>query len=185
LTKPEVRELAARAGLPVASKVDSQDLCFLAGTNRARFLARHGGLGERPGAIVDRSGAVLGRHRGQHNFTVGQRRGLGLAGREPLYVLAKDAATNRVTVGPASALETTRVAVRAARLHRDGARVDRVKLRYRSKPLAARVIGDAPAGRHRALELELAERADAAVPGQLACLMDGERVIGWGTITRR
>jgi tRNA-specific 2-thiouridylase len=185
LTKPEVREIAARAGLPVAGKLDSQDLCFLAGTDRARFLARHGRLGDRPGAIVDRSGTVLGRHRGQHRFTVGQRRGLGLTGEEPLYVLDKDAATNRVTVGPAAALETTRVAVRAARLHREGARVDRVKLRYRSKPLPATVLGDAPAGRHPALELELAERADAAVPGQLACLMDGERVIGWGTITRR
>ena len=93
LTKPEVSALAGDAGLPVASKADSQDLCFLAGTDRARFLARHGGLGDRPGAIVDRAGKVLGRHRGQHRFTVGQRRGLGVAGDEPLYVLDKDAAT--------------------------------------------------------------------------------------------
>src|SRR5436305_6046995 len=79
LTKPEVRRIAGQAGLPVADKADSQDLCFLAGTDRGRFLERHGGLGERPGELVDRSGAVLGSHRGQHLFTVGQRRGLGLA----------------------------------------------------------------------------------------------------------
>ena len=91
LTKPKVREMAAAAGLPVASKADSQDLCFLAGTNRARFLQRHGGIGDRPGEIVDRDGTVLGRHRGQHLFTVGQRRGIGIDGGEPLYVLDKDA----------------------------------------------------------------------------------------------
>src|SRR5581483_5268253 len=79
LTKPEVRAIAAQAGLPAASKVDSQDLCFMAGTNRARFLARHGGIGEAPGSIVDTSGNVLGHHNGQHRFTVGQRRGIGIA----------------------------------------------------------------------------------------------------------
>ena len=101
LTKPEVRALAAAAGLPVAGKADSQDLCFLAGTDRARFLARHGEARPiAPGPIVDRGGNVLGRHRGQHRFTVGQRRGLGVAAGEPLYVLDKDAAANRVTVGP-------------------------------------------------------------------------------------
>ena len=185
LTKPEVRLIASEAGLPVANKADSQDLCFLAGTDRGRFLARHGGLGDRSGAIVDRGGNELGRHRGQHRFTVGQRRGLGVSGAEPLYVLDKDAASNRVTVGPATALRTTTVRLRGARLHRSGCRVDRVKLRYRSRPLTAWLPGDPPVGRHRSLELELGEDADAAVPGQLACLMDGDRVIGWGTVTRR
>jgi tRNA-specific 2-thiouridylase len=184
MTKPEVRAIAAEAGLPVASKADSQDLCFLAGTDRARFLGRHGALGDRPGAIVDRTGKVLGRHRGQHRFTVGQRRGLGVTGDEPLYVLDKDASTNRVTVGPSEALRTRRVALRGARLHRPGARVNRVKLRYRSKPLTARLPGEPAAGSHRSLELELSGFADAAAPGQLACLMEDERVIGWGTITR-
>src|SRR5436305_14851299 len=89
LTKPEVRRIAAAAGLPVAAKADSQDLCFLAGTDRARFLARHGNLGDRPGDIVDAAGRVLGEHRGQHLFTVGQRRGLGVHNGEPLYVLDK------------------------------------------------------------------------------------------------
>jgi tRNA-specific 2-thiouridylase len=187
LTKPRVREIAAAAGLPVAAKADSQDLCFLAGTDRARFLARHGGIGDEPGEIVDRSGTVLGGHAGQHRFTVGQRRGLGPASAhagEPLFVLDKDAASRRVTVGPRAALRTDRVRVRGARLRREGARVDRVKLRYRSRPLPARVLGDPAAGAHRTLELALDEPADGAAPGQLACLMDGESIVGWGTIAR-
>jgi tRNA-uridine 2-sulfurtransferase len=184
LRKPEVRRIAAEAGLPVASKADSQDLCFLAGTSRARFLARHGGLRERPGPITDAAGAVLGHHDGHHRFTIGQRRGLGVASGAAMYVLDKDAATNRVIVGPRSALHRTNVAIRSARLHRPGARVNRVKLRYRSKPLRARVVGDPPAGRHAVLAIELQDGVEGAAPGQLACLMDGELVVGWGTITR-
>jgi tRNA-specific 2-thiouridylase len=184
LRKPQVREIAAQAGLPVANKADSQDLCFLAGTSRARFLERHGRIGDRPGLVVDQSGTELGRHLGQHRFTVGQRRGLGLAATEPLYVIDKDADSARVTVGPLSALCTEQVAVRGARLHRAGARVNQVKLRYRSRPLAARVAGDPGTGPHRRLTLDLAEPVDGAAPGQLACLMDGDVVVGWGTITR-
>jgi tRNA-specific 2-thiouridylase len=187
LCKPQVREIAAEAGLTVADKLDSQDLCFLAGTDRARFMARHGGLGDAPGELVDGTGTVLGRHLGQHRFTVGQRRGIGIdaaGGTPPLYVLDKDAETGRVTVGPREALQTSRVAVRSARLHRAGARVDRVKLRYRSRPLPARLVGGPGAGHHRTLAIELDEPVEGAAPGQLACLMDGELVVGWGTITR-
>jgi len=185
ITKPEARRIAAEAQLPVASKADSQDLCFLAGTTRAAFLAKHGGIAERPGEIVDADGAVIGRHRGHHGFTVGQRKGLGLANSEPLFVLGVDARANRVTVGTREELETTHVVVRGARLFRDGARVDRVKLRYRTKPLRARLRGaeSLAAGAHRALEIELAEPVDGAAPGQMACLMDGETIVGWGTIT--
>ena len=185
ITKPEARRIAAEAQLPVASKADSQDLCFLAGTTRAAFLAKHGGIAERPGEIVDTDGAVIGRHRGHHGFTVGQRKGLGLANSEPLFVLGVDARANRVTVGTRAELETTHVVVRGARLFRGGASVDRVKLRYRTKPLPAR-LRDAEAlhaGAHRALELELAEPVDGAAPGQMACLMAGETIVGWGTIT--
>ncbi len=186
LTKAQARSIAAEAGLPVAGKPDSQDLCFLAGTDRARFLARHGGLHDRTGEIVDRAGHVLATHHGQHRFTVGQRRGLGAVSRDgiPLYVLEKEASRNRVVVGPRRALETTTVALRGARLHRDGARVDRVKLRYRSRALAARLVGEPPAGHHRTLTVELQEPADGAAPGQLACLMSGELVVGWATISR-
>ena len=184
LEKPAVRAIAAQAGMPVASKVDSQDLCFLAGTDRGRFLARHGGVKPRRGEVVDLAGQVLGVHDGHELFTVGQRRGVGLAVNEPVYVLDKDAATNRVVVGPRERLLTDRVQVRGARLHCESARVDRVKLRYRSKPLAARISDPVPAGRHRELTLELDEPVAGAAPGQLACLMDGELIIGWATITR-
>jgi tRNA-specific 2-thiouridylase len=95
--KPRVRELAQRAGLAVARRRDSQDLCFLAGTRAGAFLERHGGIGELPGAIVDQDGEVLGEHSGAHIFTVGQRHGLGIGGTHPLYVLATDAGTNTVT----------------------------------------------------------------------------------------
>jgi tRNA-specific 2-thiouridylase len=184
LAKPEVRRIAADAGLPVADKLDSQDLCFLAGTDRARFLSRHGGLREKPGEVVDSRGEVLTRHQGQHGFTVGQRRGIGVSRSEPMYVLDKDAHSNRVVVGPRSALSTKRVHVRAARLHRPGDRVDRVKLRYRSTPQRARVADELPAGNHKRLSIDLEQAVDGAAPGQLACLMHGEVVVGWGTITR-
>ncbi len=184
LHKPEVRELAAAAGLPVASKPDSQDLCFLAGTSREAFLARHGGIVDRTGELVDAAGKVLGHHAGQHRFTIGQRHGLGLSAPRPLYVLARDAVSGRVTVGPRERLRTDRVTLRAARLHRRGARVDRVKLRYRTRPLRARVVGDPEPGAHRSLSIDLREAADGAAPGQLACLMDGDLVVGWGTIDR-
>ena len=139
LTKPEVRELARGAGLPVADKRESQDLCFLAGTGKRAFLARHGSLRERPGAIVDRSGATLGRHRGQHLFTVGQRKGLGVAAR---------GAALRARQGPRREHGHGRDARRAGHDGGRGARrgpappggaVDRVKLRYRTRPLACRV----------------------------------------------
>ncbi len=183
MTKDEVRAVAARHGLSVAKKPESQDLCFLAGQGKRGFLRRHGNLVDRDGAVVDRSGRTLGRHRGHHNFTVGQRRGIGVSLNEPGYVVATDAAANTVTVGTREDLETRRIHVRDAVLHRDGARVDNVRLRYHSATLPA-TIGAAAPGRHDALELELDEPFTAASPGQTAVLMDGETIVGHGTIAR-
>jgi tRNA-specific 2-thiouridylase len=180
LPKPRVREIAAEAGLPVASKRESQDLCFLAGEGKRSFLARHAGLGSHTGEIVDAEGRVVGSHPGHHNFTVGQRRGLRVGGGEPLYVLRTDAETNRVVVGARGQLATRRVRVRDALLRRPGRRVDRVKLRYRSKPVECTVA--AGSGRHAELWLELGEPAYGIAPGQTACLMDGSTVVGHGTI---
>jgi tRNA-specific 2-thiouridylase len=182
LTKPEVRERAARANLPVATKRESQDLCFLAGEGKRSFLERHGGLRDRPGHVVDRQGRVLGRHRGHHHFTVGQRRGLGIASDAPLYVLGTDADGNTVTVGSREELGAKTVFVRDAALHRDGERVDRVRLRYRSRAVAARVAGRAAPGEHDRLELELDQPFPGVAPGQTACLMAGDLVVGSGTI---
>ena len=120
LTKPEVRDLARAAALPVADKPDSQDLCFLAGAGgREGFLRRHAPDlvdADAGGEIVDLEGRVVGRHRGQRHFTIGQRRGLGVSAVEPLYVVDKDARTGRVRVGPRAALGTHRVTVRGAKL---------------------------------------------------------------------
>ena len=181
LTKPEVRELASAAGLPVASKAESQDLCFLAGEGKRSFLERQGGLGDLPGAIVGSGGDELGRHGGYHRFTVGQRRGLGIGSHDPLYVLAIDAASNTVVVGDREELQTRRVRVRDATLHRAGGRVDRVRLRYHARPLACS-IGPVGAGEHDELELALAEPAEGVAPGQTACLMSGDAVVGRATI---
>jgi tRNA-specific 2-thiouridylase len=181
LSKPQVREIAARHGLAVAKKPESQDLCFLAGQGKRRFLRRHAGLGERDGAVLDSAGRSIGRHRGHHNYTVGQRRGIGVSAPEPLYVLATDAATNTVTVGPRSELATMQVRIRDAVLHRDGEQVDAVRLRYRSRPVSASVAA-IPRGRHDELEVELGEPFDAASPGQAAVLLCGEAIVGHGTI---
>ncbi len=176
LRKPEVRALAREASLPVAAKPDSQDLCFLAGTGRERFLARHGGLRERPGDIVDRAGRRLGRHRGHHHFTVGQRRGLGIGGTgEPLYVLGTDARANTVTVGARAELATTTVPVRGTRLHRPPDEVDAVKLRYRSAPVRCSLRGE---------EVVLHEPAHGVAPGQAAVFLRGDVVVGCATIAR-
>jgi tRNA-uridine 2-sulfurtransferase len=179
LTKPEVREIASRAGLEVAGRADSQDLCFLAGQGKREFLRRHAGLDEWPGDVVDRRGRRLGSHSGHHNFTVGQRRGLGVGGGEPVFVLGTDAATNTVVAGPRSELSTRRVRIRGARLHRPAERVDGVRLRYHSPRRDCRLE---LSGDPTEAVVALAEPVDGAAPGQVACLLDGDLVVGHGTI---
>jgi len=181
LTKPEVREIAARHQLAVAKKPESQDLCFLSGQGKGDFLRRHGGLREREGDVIDRSGRAIGRHRGHHNFTVGQRRGLGGGAEEPMYVLATDAAANTVTVGPRRDLMARTVHLRNAVLHREGEAVDAVRLRYRSRPVPAAVL-TADTGRHAELRVELGEDFAGVSPGQTAVLLRGEAIVGHGTI---
>jgi len=182
LRKERVRELARMAGLPVARRPDSQDLCFLAGTGQREFLARHGGLGSRRGEIVSDDGRTLGSHGGSHGFTIGQRRGLGIGGGEPLFVLATDARTNTVTVGARERLLTSAVAVRDVTLHRDGACIDAVKIRYRGRRLSCRLDGRNPPGVHERLTVALERPLERTAAGQLACLFAGELIVGHGTI---
>ena len=133
-----------------------------------------------PARSSTRDGRVLGRHDGQHEFTVGQRRGLNVGGREPLYVLGKDAATNRVTVGPRAALATRARAARGrppAPARRRGPSTCGCATTRR--PLR---VPRAPRPTAARLELELAEPAEAVAPGQLACLMRDDCVVGEGTI---
>ena len=186
LQKPRVRELARAAGLPVADKRESQDLCFLAGTGGQAFMRRHGDervrTAERGGDVVDVDGRVLGRHRGHHGFTVGQRRGLGIAATEPLYVLAKDAAANRVIVGPRARLATRSVRLGPGRLHRASRTVESVRLRYHSAQIPCAVRGDHGPGEQPGLDLALEREVGGAAPGQTAVLMDRDRVVGWAPI---
>jgi tRNA-specific 2-thiouridylase len=181
LTKPEVREIAARHELAVAKKPESQDLCFLSGQGKGDFLRRHGGLYEREGDVVNRAGKAIGRHRGHHNFTVGQRRGIGGGAEEPMYVLATNAAANTVTVGPRRDLMARTVRLRNAVLHREGGAIDAVRLRYRSQPVPAAVAA-AETGRHAELQVELGEDFAGVSPGQTAVLLRGEAIVGHGTI---
>lgn len=182
LQKTEVRELAREAGLQVARKPDSQDLCFLAGTRHSAFLARHGDLGERPGAIVDQRGEVLGEHRGAHSYTVGQRHGLGIGAPAPLYVLKTDTRANTVTVGPRNALLAGEVPVRELTLHRDSDCVDGVRVRSHGRRFDCRLQRGLGAGRHARARIELAQPAERTAPGQIACLYAGELVVGHATI---
>ncbi|MHB1810389.1 MAG: tRNA 2-thiouridine(34) synthase MnmA [Solirubrobacteraceae bacterium] len=181
LRKQEVRQIAREAGLAVARKRDSQDLCFLAGTDEQAFLARHGGLQEAPGAILDVTGEVLGEHAGARRFTIGQRRGLRLGGGQPRFVLSTDARANTVTVGGREQLLSSRVEVRDAVLRCEGGLVDSVKIRYRGR----RIPCEPPlarAGTHPRLSVELAEPVERTAPGQLACLYSGELLVGHGPI---
>jgi tRNA-specific 2-thiouridylase len=180
--KPDVRQYAREKNLPVADKQESQDLCFLAGVRKSDLLARLRRQPPRPGEVVTIDGAVLATHDGLDRFTIGQRRGVGVANGSPLYVVGKDTQTGRVTVGPREALAVTRLFVDAVHLHRESAEVDRVKLRYRSDPVACKPTTTLSAGRHRRIELMLSEPFMAAAPGQVACLMSGDRVVGHGLI---
>jgi len=174
MTKPEVRQLAADAGLSVAQTPDSQDLCFLAGTTSEAFLARHGGISDRPGAIINLDGATVGSHNGAHRFTVGQRRGLEIGGvAEPFYVAATDAQANTVTVGTRDQLHRSVVELTDVTLYRPAETVDQARLRSHAPALECRLNGEL---------LELKKSAWAPAPGQTAVLLSGDRVVGCATI---
>jgi tRNA-specific 2-thiouridylase len=182
LHKRQVRVLAEQAGLAVARKRDSQDLCFLAGTRHGAFLERHGGLASRPGPIVDQRGTVLGEHPGAHLLTVGQRHGLGISAPAPLYVLATDAAANTVTVGPRHELLARTLAIEDVTLHRDGRCVDSVRVRAHGRLRPCQPFAECQAGRHARVDVALYEPAERTAPGQIACLYSGDLVVGHGTI---
>jgi tRNA-uridine 2-sulfurtransferase len=189
-TKAETRELARRFGLAVADKQDSQDICFVPSGRYADVIEclRPGAAG--PGEIVDLDGRVLGRHNGIIHFTVGQRRGLGIAAGSPLYVVRLDAASRRVVVGPREALRTSRIRLRDVNWLGDIAiseAIERhaeiyVKVRSTRAPQAAWLHRYADAD----FEVELIGGEDGVSPGQ-ACVFydaaDGQaRVLGGGII---
>jgi tRNA-specific 2-thiouridylase len=183
LDKGEVRAHARRLGLATAEKPESQELCFVPDGDTAAAVERlRPGRAPGPGDVVDRSGARLGSHAGIHRFTLGQRRGIGVAGREPLYVTALDAARNRVVVGGAGdlAAESARlegvswIAGRAPEAPLEA----RVRIRYRHAGAPA-TVEPTPGGGAR---VAFHEPVRALAPGQAAVFYAGERVLGGGWI---
>ncbi len=189
-SKAETRELALRHGLAVADKPDSQDICFVPDGDYAAVIRKLRPGAAEPGEIVHLDGRVLGRHDGVIHYTVGQRRGLGIGGGEPFYVVRLDAARRQVLVGPRSALASRRVTVREINWLGDGAFESAppegwevaVKVRSTRPPRSARVCPTGPVS----ATVELLSPEEGVAPGQ-ACVFyaeDSDRVLGGGWIAR-
>jgi tRNA-uridine 2-sulfurtransferase len=189
-TKAETRELARRFGLSVADKQDSQDICFVPTGHYAQVIERLRPGAAGPGEIVDLDDRVLGRHDGIIHFTVGQRRGLGVATGAPLYVVRLEAAARRVVVGPREALRTSRIRLRDINWLGDGSLEDAVesgpeifvKVRSTRPPQPAWLRSSAGGG----IEVELVAGEDGVSPGQACAFYDAAegqaRVLGGGFI---
>jgi tRNA-uridine 2-sulfurtransferase len=187
LTKPEVREIARRRGLALAEKPDSQEICFIPGGDYKQFITAYleeqgEAFPETAGELVASNGEVIGRHEGIFNFTVGQRKGLGVSSPSPLYVLNIDPASHRVTVGADAELATR--TLRANRLNwisipelNAPMRVQ-AKIRHRHEPAWATLE---PAGAGEAIAT-FDEPQRAVTPGQSAVFYDGDEVVGGGWI---
>jgi tRNA-specific 2-thiouridylase len=189
LTKEEVREIARAVALPVAEKPESQEICFVPSGNYVRFisayLGEHGeAIPDETGEIVTTNGEVVGHHRGVHHFTVGQRKGLGIAVGRPLYVVALDRAGNRVVVGDDDELRKTACAVRdvhwIAVERPDGPQRVSVKIRHRHEPAEATLEPDVSDAARARVCFDVPQRA--ITPGQAAVFYSGEVVLGGGWI---
>ena len=186
LRKEAVRELARNYRLPVAAKPDSQEICFVPGGDYSRFLDAYRreqgeGDGELGGEVVAADGRVLGRHDGLHRFTVGQRKGLGIATGEPLYVISLDTNTRRVTVGDDRALQARSCVTQgnnwiAFERPSAGMRVE-AKIRHKHVPAPATVF---PEG--ESVRVQFDEPQRAITPGQAAVFYQGDLVLGGGWI---
>ncbi|HEX9116089.1 MAG TPA: tRNA 2-thiouridine(34) synthase MnmA [Anaerolineae bacterium] len=183
-SKPQVRGLAAERGLPTASRVDSQDLCFLADGDYRRFLADWAPEAVQPGPILDRAGRELGRHRGLPYYTVGQRSGLGIAAAQPLYVLDLDTGRNALVVGPVEALRTSELLAGKIRWIAGAPPANEfdaeVQIRYHAAAVPAHisVLPDGGAA------VRFGEPVRGATPGQAAVVYAGPACLGGGLIQR-
>ena len=180
LEKPVVRKLAAQYELPVAQKHESQEICFIPDNDYVKFLESHG-VAQHPGEIVTGDGVVVGRHSGLHRYTVGQRKGLGIAWKQPLHVLAIDTEKNRVVAGEREELETSSLTAAGATWNMTSTATEfraACRIRYRHKPAPCRVVIH---GESR-FTVFFDSPQSAVSPGQAAVLYDGEYVLGGGWI---
>ena len=182
-TKTETRALASSFGLSVCDKPGSQDICFVGDGDYRRFLAERLPETLRPGPIVDTYGRTLGEHHGIAFYTIGQRKGLGIAAAEPLYVVSVDPASNTVVVGGGDDLLTTRISVKdvnwIAFEYPPAEQELSVKIRYRQEGLPATVSSSGGGA-----IVTLSSPQAAAAPGQSAVFYDGDTVVGGGIIGR-
>jgi len=179
LTKDEVRERAADIGLRTASKPDSQDLCFVAGDYRDVIRQRFGDV-DRSGEIIDMDGSVLGRHSGTTAFTIGQRKGLGVAVGEPRFVVSIDPGEGTVVVGPRSALAADGCSLTDLSWIAGTAPGDpsvEIQVRYRSDAVAARLVRNS-----EGWDVWFDTPQEAIAPGQAGVIYRGNEVLGGGTI---
>ncbi len=178
MTKEEVRELARSYGLEVADKRDSQEVCFLMGKSPGEYLEKIVGL--REGEIRHVSGKTLGRHSGIYNFTIGQRRGLGISYSKPLYVVDIDASTNTVFVGEEEYLYNDKLYVRELNLHVPMERWEDVsaQIRYRHSPVRVESVKRTSDG----YEVKFREEVRGITPGQVVAFYSGDILLGGGII---
>ena len=182
LRKTDARAIAEKAGLVTASKHESQDICFIPDGDYGAFLERWTGHCDPDGEILDLEGRVVGRHRGAVCYTIGQRRGLGVAAEQPLYVVTKDMEKHTVTVGPESALYSRELIASDFNWLSIPApsgplrACAKIRYRYKDAPCTATVLGD------ERVRVDFDEPQPSITCGQAVVLYDGELVLGGGTI---
>jgi tRNA-specific 2-thiouridylase len=182
-SKDEVRHLAREFALPVAEKSDSQEVCFIPNDDYVAFLEGSGSLSAADGDIIHLSGETVGRHHGTHRYTIGQRKGLGIAWKEPLYVTNIDASRNIIVVGEqqhvyADGLQAEAVSWIVAPEGEEFAAT--CKIRYRHQPVACRVLLLAEGS----CEVRFDQRQKAVTPGQAVVFYREDEVLGGGRIIR-
>lgn len=182
LTKPQVRDLARRYQLPTAEKAESQEICFIPDDDYQRFLLEEAGVAPRPGDLVLRSGEVVGRHSGVHNFTIGQRRGLGITWPEPLYVIRVKPESDQVVVGTAADVWSSELLANDCNLFywpSDGDTAElTAKVRYNAvaQPCQVQLLPN------QQMRVQFERPVRAVTPGQAVVVYSGQRVVGGGTI---
>lgn len=179
--KEEIRRIARRLGLRVAEKRDSQEICFVPDQDHTRFVREHRGNVDTSGEIVTTDGTVVGRHDGLERFTIGQRKGLRIAFGQPRYVVRIEPETRRVVIGTKEDLARSELTAGEANWLIDepaGPLRCQVKIRYRSRPVDARVTALSSGRFHVTFD----EPRHGVAPGQAAVCYDGDRVLGGGWI---